>query len=198
MFYQKVPRTAAWPCLHPKHLLRAMCLAGLIGLGTGDWAQTQAQTQSARRPAPPPKAVCLVADFRSLALQTHDPRERAAQTRDWLGANGSACTPAQLNTLASNRAAWLGNADSPALMGMIDGMIERLEARQAASAAALAAVTTASAAKVKAASNVPATETVTAGTPPPRTAAAPNAQAPAIAPVVVPVAVPTPAPPPRT
>lgn len=163
---------------------RSVSLAGLITLGAAGLANAQGQ----RRPAPPPKPVCLVADFRSLALQTHDPRERAAQTRDWLRANGSACTAAQLGTLASNRAAWLGNADSPAVMGMIDGMIETLEAKQASAATAAAAA--ASTVKTAAAT---ATDTVTAGTPPPRTAGAPNSAAPVIAPVVVPVAVPNPA-----
>lgn len=162
------------------------CLVGLLG------ALAQAQTpQASRRPAPKP--VCLVADFRSLALQTHDPSQRAAQTRDWLRANGSACTSAQLGMLTSNRAAWLGNADSPALMGMIDGMIESLEARQTASAAA-----TVSATSVKPATNT-ASDTTTSGTPPPRTTAAANPAPPSVAPVVVPVAVPNQAPasPPR-
>lgn len=176
------------------HFLKQMCLAALLSLVAGDFAQAQAQNQGSRRPAPPPKPVCLVADFRTLALDTHDPRERFTKVRDWLRANGSACTAAQLGVLASNRAAWLGNADTPALMGMVDGMIETLEAKQALTAAASSVKTAANAPATP-----PATETVTAGTPPPRTAAAPNpaAAAPAIAPVVVPVAVPAAAPPAR-
>lgn len=162
--------------------LTAVGLAGLTALGAAGSAHAQGQ----RRPAPTPKPVCLIADFRSLSLQTHDPRERAAQTRDWLRANGSACTAAQLGTLASNRAAWLGNADSPALMGMIDGMIETLEAKQASAATAAAA------SSVKTAAST-ASDTVTAGTSPPRTAGAPNSAGTQIAPVVVPVAVPNPA-----
>lgn len=180
---------------HP--FLKRVCLAALLSLAAGNFVQAQGQTQGSRRPAPPPKPVCLVADFRTLALETHDSRERLTKASAWLRANGGACTAAQLGVLSSNRAAWLGNADTPALMGMVDGMIETLEAKQAASAASSAA------SSVKTAANAPATppaaETVTAGTPPPRTAAAPNAAAaaPVIAPVVVPVAVPAGAPPAR-
>ncbi len=180
----QMPRPAFW-------------LAALL-LGAAGF--TSAQTS--RRPAPTPKPVCLVADFRALALQTHDPRERAKATSDWLRTNGSACTAAQLGTLASNRAAWLGNADSPGLMGMIDGMLETLEAKavKAPASAALPAPVTAplpaagASASASAAGATPAAAAAnavtTAGAPPPRTTPAANTANPVIAPVVVPVVVP--------
>ncbi len=106
--------------------IRSLPLAALL-LAAG---LSGAAAQPARRPAPVvPKAVCVVADFRTLSLQAHDPAERAALAQGWLRSNASACSPAQLTTLASNRAAWLGNADSPALMGLIDGLIEAREVR---------------------------------------------------------------------
>ncbi len=174
-------QTNALPLPRPARWVAALMLAA-AGL---------ASAQTARRPTPPPKPVCLVADFRALALQTHDPRERAKETGDWLRANGSACTAAQLGTLASNRAAWLGNADSPGLMGMIDGMLESLEAKAAKAASAAAAMPAPSANVAGAASAAAAAPNAvtTAGAPPPRTTPAPAANG-AVAPVVVPVVVP--------
>ena len=107
-----------------------ICLAALLPF----MMPSLAVAQKGRRPAPTPKVVCIVADFRTLALQTHDPQARAAGARDWLSNHASACNDAQLFALSSNRAAWLGTADSPLLMGMIDGMIESREAGKAGKA----------------------------------------------------------------
>lgn len=67
---------------------------------------------------------CLVAEFRSLALLTHDVSERIAKVSDWLNQNGEKCTQAQLMAIASNRATWMGTADTIAVVGKVDGLIE--------------------------------------------------------------------------
>lgn len=176
-------RSARSARLRPRALMRlGFGLASVMGLGLALGLAGLAQAQT-RRASPAPKPVCLVADFRSLALETHDPQQRANASRDWLRANGSACTLAQLGNIASNRAAWLGNADSPALMGMIDGMIEKREATSSAA-------NPASSASPLAVTQAAPAQTLTAGTPPPRIV--PPANDAGAVPVVMPVAVPVP------
>lgn len=67
---------------------------------------------------------CLVAEFRSLALLTHDVGERIAKVNAWLKQKGPRCTQAQLAAIASNRATWLGTADTIEVAGQVDGLIE--------------------------------------------------------------------------
>lgn len=59
-----------------------------------------------------------------MALSTHDLAERGRKATEWLTRNVSACGEAQLRLLSSNRTQWLGNADSMALMGLIDSALE--------------------------------------------------------------------------
>jgi len=66
-----------------------------------------------------------VAEFRALALDTHDARSREERANRWLDGNLRACNLAQLRALGSNRGAWLGVADTATLAGRIDGAIER-------------------------------------------------------------------------
>ncbi len=67
---------------------------------------------------------CLVAEFRSLALLTHDVAERITKVNAWLKQKGPRCTQAQLAAIASNRATWLGTADTIEVAGNVDGLIE--------------------------------------------------------------------------
>lgn len=80
------------------------------------------------RPAAPrraePPASCLVSEFRGMALSTHDVLERGKQATEWMRRNASACSDEQLRLINSNRSAWLGTADSPQLMGLIEGALE--------------------------------------------------------------------------
>jgi hypothetical protein len=64
-----------------------------------------------------------------VALLTHDVSERIAKVSDWLNQNGEKCTQAQLMAIASNRATWLGTADTVAVVGKVDGLIEAKIAR---------------------------------------------------------------------
>ncbi len=70
------------------------------------------------------KKGCLVAEFRTMALKTHDVGQRVERVEAWLRKHGSSCTKQQLDAIKNNRPAWLGAADSPEVMGIIDGMLE--------------------------------------------------------------------------
>ena len=67
---------------------------------------------------------CLVSEFRSLALLTHDVAQRIVKVKDWLKTKGTSCTPTQLATIVSNRSSWLGTADTVAISTGIDSLIE--------------------------------------------------------------------------
>jgi hypothetical protein len=83
------------------------------------WAQT-----NRRAAAPAPKGFCTVADFRMLALSTHDPKERSDKAIAWVNQNGPACTPAQLAMIMSNRPTWMGTGDSFQLATGLERLIE--------------------------------------------------------------------------
>jgi hypothetical protein len=71
-----------------------------------------------------PSGGCLVSEFRSLALLTHDVAQRIVKVKEWLRTKGASCTPTQLSTIVSNRSSWLGTADTVAISAGIDGLIE--------------------------------------------------------------------------
>ena len=96
---------------------------GLVMAVTAASAQTAKKTASKTQPTTP-KASCLVANFRTLALETHHPEERSTKSEAWLKANGSDCSLDQILLIRANRAHWLGNADSASLMGMVDAIAE--------------------------------------------------------------------------
>jgi hypothetical protein len=167
-----------------KHNIRPLALAWLLSAIVGT-----AAAQTAKRASPPatpaePRPACVVAEFKGLGLNTHDPQERSVKAAQWLQRNGSACSLAQAITITSNRSAWLGTADTPLLITSIEGMVE---SRQNAAAAAQTA-TAAAAATPTAAAPVAATTTTSGVAPAPTNR--PAAAAPVAVPVVVPVAVP--------
>jgi len=67
---------------------------------------------------------CIVAEFRTIALETHDPNQRDTRAQDWVKKNAQSCSLAKINFIGANRAAWMGSADNPRLAGMIDVVIE--------------------------------------------------------------------------
>ena len=71
-----------------------------------------------------PTSTCFVAQFKSLALRTHDPESRANQVRAWLERNVASCTDAQLATLLSNSPIWLGTALTLEISAILEGAIE--------------------------------------------------------------------------
>ncbi len=72
----------------------------------------------------PPPGVCLLADFRAMALTTHDPAQRLEAATKWLQQHARHCSADQLKILGNYRASWMGSADHPKLQGTIDGLIE--------------------------------------------------------------------------
>ena len=99
----------------------------LIVLGWSGLLVAQAQTGSPT-PAPgktaAPAGVCLLADFRALALTTHEPSQRFTLALDWMNQHARHCTVDQLKVLNNYRPSWMGAADHPRLQGLIDSLIE--------------------------------------------------------------------------
>ena len=114
-----------------KQKIRPFALAWLLStmLGTA-FAQTAKRVNLPAAPAEP-RAVCVVAEFKGIGLHSHDPLERSAKASQWLQRNGKACTLAQAITIKSNRATWLGTAETPMVMASIESMVE---SRQTAAA----------------------------------------------------------------
>lgn len=83
-------------------------------------AQTKPKA-TASAPAP----ACVIAEFRYIALTTHDPTERQNKIIDWLNRNGASCTPVQMSILISSKAALLGTSDSVVLGAVIDSIMEK-------------------------------------------------------------------------
>jgi hypothetical protein len=67
---------------------------------------------------------CSIAEFRTMALTTHDPQERGDLAAQWLKANGPACSISQVLLLSSNRPQWLGSANTVRIAGVFDQIIE--------------------------------------------------------------------------
>lgn len=97
-------------------------LSALIGLG--------AQAQTTKKAVPPSAAsgsyagTCSIAEFRTLALSTHDPQERTELVTQWLRANSSTCSISQILLISSNRPQWLGSSNSVKVAGLFDQIIE--------------------------------------------------------------------------
>jgi hypothetical protein len=97
-------------------LLGLMCMTA-----TPSWGQARNAEPARSSNAPQ----CWVADFRALALTTHQVADRERKALDWLQRYARACTDEQLLMLASNRPAWLGHADTAKIAGAIDKELER-------------------------------------------------------------------------
>jgi len=105
----------------PTALIGLLLAAGAAQAQTPP-ARPAARPQAARPAEPPPN--CLITEFRALALNTHDLKERAAKASEWLRRHGGSCTEDQLRILYANRSNWLGNADSLQLSSQIEGALE--------------------------------------------------------------------------
>jgi len=67
---------------------------------------------------------CSIAEFRTLALVTHDPQERSELATQWLKSNAATCSISQILLISSNRPQWLGTANSVKIAGLFDQIIE--------------------------------------------------------------------------
>jgi hypothetical protein len=81
----------------------------LVALGMSLFFASLAPAQTTKKnplPAPPNVANpynCSIAEFRTMALTTHDPQERGDLAAQWLKANGPSCSISQVMLLSSNR-----------------------------------------------------------------------------------------------
>jgi hypothetical protein len=71
-----------------------------------------------------PAKGCFVAHFKSLALKTHSPKQRAALAEKWLQLNAPSCSKAQLSALQANSPSWLGSALTQEIASILEGAIE--------------------------------------------------------------------------
>ena len=69
-------------------------------------------------------STCIVADLKAIALEIHDVKERGLQAKAWLQKYGPNCSPFQIAVISANRNSWLGHADSPNFVAMIDRINE--------------------------------------------------------------------------
>ena len=67
---------------------------------------------------------CSLANFKYIALATHNPEQRARLTLDWLRKNGAGCNKSQLMLIKENQAAVLGTADSYEFRALLDEFLE--------------------------------------------------------------------------
>lgn len=108
--------------MHIRHSL-------IVFIGSSLLISAQAQPGGApgaashTRTASPP-GVCLLADFRALALTTHEPAQRLELALEWMHQHARHCSVDQLKVLNNYRPSWMGAADHPKLQGMIDSLIE--------------------------------------------------------------------------
>ena len=67
---------------------------------------------------------CSLANFKYIALATHNPEQRYRLTLDWLRKNGAGCSKSQLMIIKENEAAMLGAADSLEFRALLDEFLE--------------------------------------------------------------------------
>ncbi len=67
---------------------------------------------------------CFVAHFKSLALKTHNPQQRAVLAEQWLQQNTPNCTKSQLSSLQANSPNWLGSSLTLEISSILEGAIE--------------------------------------------------------------------------
>ena len=84
-----LPRVEVF-CAHSGHLLVALGMSLFFAGGTP--AQTTKKTPLPVAPNVVNPYNCSIAEFRTLALTTHDPQERGDLAAQWLKANAPACS----------------------------------------------------------------------------------------------------------
>lgn len=68
--------------------------------------------------------VCLVANFKALALKTHNPEERTRLAEAWLHRYAPTCTNEQLSVIKANSPSWLGTGLTQELSSLMEGAVE--------------------------------------------------------------------------
>ena len=97
---------------------------GLLFLALSSGVQAQNNPKSNGSPSITVDTSCIVADLKAIALETHDVHERGLRAKGWLQKFGPNCSPFQIGLISANRNTWLGHADSPNFVAMIDRINE--------------------------------------------------------------------------
>jgi hypothetical protein len=107
---------------HSRLLLAALGIS--LFFANGASAQTTKKNPLPVAPNVVNPYTCSIAEFRTMALTTHDPQERGDLAAQWLKANGPSCSISQVLLLSSNRPQWLGSANTVKIAGVFDQIIE--------------------------------------------------------------------------
>lgn len=83
-------------------------------------ADEKDERKSAKADGPP----CVVAEFRALGIEVHDPAKRRTQAMSWLKKRAKQCSVDQLLMIRNNRSQWMGSADSAAMAAEVDALLE--------------------------------------------------------------------------
>ena len=67
---------------------------------------------------------CVVAEFRALGIDVHDPAKRRTQAMAWLKKRAKNCSVDQLLMIRNNRSQWMGTADSATMAAEVDALLE--------------------------------------------------------------------------
>ena len=67
---------------------------------------------------------CVVAEFRALGIDVHDPVKRRTQAMGWLKKRAKNCSVDQLLMIRNNRSQWMGTADSASMAAEVDALLE--------------------------------------------------------------------------
>jgi hypothetical protein len=97
---------------------------GLLFLAMCSGAQAQNNSKSSGASSITGDSSCIVADLKAIALETHDVHERVLRAKGWLQKFGPNCSPFQIGLISANRNTWLGHADSPSFVAIIDRINE--------------------------------------------------------------------------
>ena len=83
-----------------------------------------ANEKDTRKSAKADSPSCVVAEFRALGIDVHDPVKRRTQAMSWLKKRAKNCSVDQLLMIRNNRSQWMGTADSAAMAAEVDALLE--------------------------------------------------------------------------
>lgn len=103
-----------------------LLLAAVLGLALSP-ARAADADEAAKPAKKTPARNCVVGDFRTLAMTTHDPAQRHTRALAWLRDTGRHCSVEKLKAIRNNRSTWLGTSDTPEIATLVDRLIEAHE-----------------------------------------------------------------------
>ena len=89
-----------------------------------DSVMSSANDKDSRKNAKTDGPPCVVAEFRALGIDVHDPVKRRTQAMSWLKKRAKNCSVDQLLMIRNNRSQWMGTADSATMAAEVDALLE--------------------------------------------------------------------------